>query len=57
MISTHLLLPKFRQLNFSGMLNTLDLHVEQAIQEHLALMEFFALLLGDELERREQNRR
>jgi DNA replication protein DnaC len=56
MISTHPLLPKLRQLNLSGMLNTLDLRVEQAIQEQLAPMEFFALLLDDELERREQNR-
>jgi hypothetical protein len=56
MISIHPLLPKLRQLILSGMLNTLDLRVEQAIQEQLAHMEFFALLLDDELERREQNR-
>ena len=56
MISTHPLLPKLRQLNLSGMLNTLDLRVEQAIQEQLSHMEFFALLLDDELERREHNR-
>ncbi len=40
MISIHPLLPKLRQLNLSGMLNTLDLRVEQAIQEQLAPMEF-----------------
>jgi DNA replication protein DnaC len=56
MISTHPLLPKLRQLNLSGMLNTLDLRAEQAIQEQLTPLEFFALLLNDELERREQNR-
>src|SRR4030042_3152978 len=55
MISIHPLLPTLRQLNLSGMLNTLDLRVEQAIQEQLAPMEFFALLLDDELERREQS--
>ena len=56
MISIHPLLPKLRQLNLSGMLNTLDLRAEQAIQEQLSPLEFFALLLDDELERREQNR-
>ena len=56
MISTHPLLPKLRQLSLSGMLNTLDLRAEQAIQEHLAPLDFLALLLDDELERREQNR-
>jgi DNA replication protein DnaC len=56
MISTHPLLPKLRQLNLSGILNTLGLRAEQAIQEQLSPLEFFALLLDDELERREQNR-
>ncbi len=56
MISTHPLLPKLRQLKLSGMLNTLDLRAEQASQEQLSPLEFFALLLNDELERREQNR-
>lgn len=56
MISTHPLLPKLKQLSLSGMLNTLDLRAEQAIQEQLSPLEFFALLLDDELERREQNR-
>lgn len=56
MISTHPLLPKLRQLKLSGILNTLDLRAEQAAQEQLSPLEFFALLLDDELERREQNR-
>lgn len=56
MISTHPLLPKLKQLKLSGMLNTLDLRAEQASQEQLSPLEFFALLLDDELERREQNR-
>ncbi len=56
MISTHPLLPKLRQLSLSGMLNTLDLRAEQAVQEQLAPLDFLALLLDDELERREQNR-
>jgi DNA replication protein DnaC len=52
----HPLLPKLRQLNLSGMLNTLDLRAEQACQENLSPLEFFALLLDDELERRDQQR-
>jgi DNA replication protein DnaC len=53
---THPLLPKLRQLNLSGMLHTLDLRAEQASQENLSALEFFALLLDDELERRDQQR-
>jgi DNA replication protein DnaC len=56
MISTHPLLPKLKQLKLSGMLNTLELRAEQASQAQLSPLEFFALLLDDELERREQNR-
>ena len=56
MISTHPLLPKLKQLKLSGMLGTLDLRAEQATQETLSPLEFFALLLDDELERRDQNR-
>jgi len=56
MISTHPLLPKLKQLKLSGMLNTLELRAEQASLEQLSPLEFFALLLDDELERREQNR-
>lgn len=56
MIATHPLLPKLKQLKLSGMLNTLELRAEQAAQEQLSPLDFFALLLDDELERREQNR-
>jgi DNA replication protein DnaC len=52
----HPLLPKLRQLNLSGMLHTLDLRAEQAQADHLSPLEFFALLLDDELERRDQQR-
>lgn len=51
---THPLLPKLRQLKLSGMLNTLELRAEQAMQEDLSPTQFFALLLDDEIERREQ---
>jgi len=53
---THPLLPKLRQLKLSGMVNTLDVRAAQAIEGHLSPVEFLALLLDDELERRGQQR-
>jgi len=53
---THPLLPKLRQLRLSGMLETLDIRAAQAIERQLAPVEFLALLLDDELERRNQSR-
>jgi len=53
---THPLLPKLRQLRLSGMLETLDLRASQAVERQLAPIEFLALLLDDELERRNQGR-
>jgi DNA replication protein DnaC len=53
---THPLLPKLRQLKLSGMLQTLDLRAAQATERGLSPSEFLALLLDDELDRREQNR-
>jgi DNA replication protein DnaC len=53
---THPLLPKLRELRLSGMLNTLEVRTEQALQEQLAPTQFLALLLDDELERRSQKR-
>ena len=50
----HPLSPKLRQLRLSGMLDTLDLRVSQTMEQHLAPLEFLALLLDDELERRNQ---
>ena len=51
---SHPLLPKLRQLRLSGMLQTLDVRVSQAVDQQLAPLEFLALLLDDELERRNQ---
>ena len=51
---THPLLPKLRQLKLSGMLNTLELRAEQAAADELSPLQFFALLLDDEIDRREQ---
>jgi DNA replication protein DnaC len=53
---THPLLPKLRQLKLSGMLHTLDVRAAQAAERQLAPLEFLALLLDDELERRSQQR-
>ena len=53
---THPLLPKLRALKLSGMLQTLDLRAAQATERGLGPVEFLALLLDDELDRRQQNR-
>jgi DNA replication protein DnaC len=52
----HPLLPKLKQLRLSGMLSTLEVRADQAARDHLAPGEFLALLLDDEIERREQGR-
>lgn len=53
---THPLQPKLRQLKLSGMLQTLELRAAQAVERQLSPVEFLALLLDDELERRGQQR-
>lgn len=53
---THPLLPKLRELRLSGILQTLDLRAAQATERQLSPLEFLALLLDDELERRGQER-
>jgi DNA replication protein DnaC len=53
---THPLLPKLRQLKLSGMVQTLDMRASQATERQLSPVEFLALLLDDELERRSQQR-
>jgi DNA replication protein DnaC len=53
---THPLLPKLRALKLSGMLLTLETRAAQAAHSQLAATEFLALLLDDELERRDQGR-
>ncbi len=52
----HPLLPKLRQLKLGGMAQTLDVRAGQATQQHLTPLEFLALLLDDELDRRHQQR-
>lgn len=53
---THPLLPKLKQLRLSGMLHTLDTRAAQAAERGLSPTEFLAILLDDELERRDQSR-
>lgn len=53
---THPLLPKLKALRLSGMLNTLDTRTAQAIERNLTPTEFLAIMLDDELERRDQTR-
>jgi DNA replication protein DnaC len=52
----HPLLPKLRQLKMSGMVRTLEVRASQAVQHQLTPVEFLALLVDDELERRNQER-
>lgn len=53
---THPLLPKLRQLKLGGMALTLEVRATQATQQQLTPTEFLAVLLDDELERRNQQR-
>ena len=53
---THPLLPKLKALRLSGMLNTLETRAAQASDRGLSPTEFLAILLDDELERRDQSR-
>ena len=53
---SHPLQPKLRQLFLSGMLLTLETRAAQAAENNLTPLEFLALLVDDELERRTQNR-
>jgi DNA replication protein DnaC len=55
-MKTHPLLPKLKQLKLSGILATLDQRVELAREQSLAPVEFLALLLDDEIERRYNQR-
>jgi len=52
----HPLQPKLKTLKLSGMAETLDQRAQTAQRESMAPLEFLALLLDDELDRREQNR-
>jgi DNA replication protein DnaC len=53
---SHPLLPKLRRLKLSGILDTLETRAAQATRDQLAPTEFLAILLDDELERRDQTK-
>jgi hypothetical protein len=50
------LLPLLKQLRLSGMRDSLEIRSRQAIEEKLSHTEFLALLLGDEIARRDQQK-
>ncbi len=47
------LVPMLKKLRLSGVLQSLDLRTQQAVEDNLALSEFLYRLLADEVERRE----
>jgi DNA replication protein DnaC len=51
---THQLIPFLKRLRMSGVLETLDVRNQQAIEEKWTYVEFLARLLEDEVERRTQ---
>jgi DNA replication protein DnaC len=53
---SHPLLPKLRRLKLSGILDTLETRAALATRDQLAPTEFLAILLDDELERRDQTK-
>lgn len=52
----HPLLPKLKHLHLGGMATTLEERSRQATADSMAPIEFLALLLDDEIERREQGK-
>lgn len=48
---------KIRRLNLAGMVQTVDMRVEQAIKESLSYVEFLELIINDEHLNRSRNRR
>ena len=50
------LAPQLKQLHLSGILDSLEARNRQAIDAKLAYTEFLALLIGDEVARREQKK-
>ena len=51
---THQLTPQLKRLRLSGVLESLELRNQQAIQDKLSYIEFLARLIQDEVERRAQ---
>src|SRR5216117_2167184 len=53
---THQLAPMLRTLRLSGLLETLDVRNRQAVEQQSSFVEFFTMLLHDEVERRAQSK-
>jgi DNA replication protein DnaC len=53
---THPLLPKLKELRLSGMVDTLDERAQMAQLQNLTPVDFLALLLDDEIDRRRQSK-
>ena len=56
MMQVHPLLPKLKRLRLGGMVYTLAQRSQEAIERSLPPVEFLALLVDDEIERREQSK-
>ena len=52
----HQLTPMLRTLRLSGVLETLEIRNQQAVEQQLSHVEFLSTLLQDEVERRSQNK-
>lgn len=50
------MLPQLKTLRLSGILDTIDVRTQQAVEQKLSHVEFLSLLLNDEYERRENNK-
>ena len=53
MLRTHQLAPKLKSLRLGGMLDSLEMRLQQAQQGHGGYLEFLESLLEDEIARRE----
>jgi DNA replication protein DnaC len=53
---THPLLPKLKELRLSGMVDTLEERAQMAQLQNLTPVDFLALLLDDEIDRRQQRK-
>ena len=56
MTAVEKMLPKLKSLRLSGILDTIEVRGQQAIEQKLSHLEFLALLLNDEYERRENKK-
>jgi DNA replication protein DnaC len=56
MSSIDRMLPQLKNLRLSGILDSLDVRNQQAIEQKMSYGEFLALILGDEHERRENKK-